>query len=76
MVTLTQKGKYDLAVRCFLKAINIEPLLEYTIGLARTYRKLGKRDKIEKLYRDLLDRNLSNDAIDAINVKFATLLQR
>jgi len=75
-LNLTQKGKLSLAVKCFLKAYNVEPLLDYAVGLARIYRKLGRHDKIEALYNELIANRSSKNTIDAVNNKFATLLQR
>lgn len=72
---MVKKGKYRLAVKCYLKAYEIEPLLKYTISLGRAYYKLGEHDKIKKLYRELIEKNSSQDNIDAINVGFGALLK-
>jgi tetratricopeptide (TPR) repeat protein len=72
---MMKKGKYGFAVKCYLKAYNIEPLLKYRISLARAYSKQGEHDKIKKLYRELLDNHPSRDVMDAINVGFGALLK-
>jgi tetratricopeptide (TPR) repeat protein len=73
--SMAQKGKYGLAVKCFLKAYSIDPLLKYGISLAKTYWKLGKYEKVETLHKELLEKNTSEDAIEAINIGFAALLK-
>lgn len=73
--SMAQKGKYGLALKCFLKAYTIEPLLKYGISLAKTYWKLGKYEKVEKIHKELMDNNTSEDAINAINIGFAALLK-
>lgn len=72
---MAQKGKNGLALKCFLKAYTTEPLMKYGISLAKTYWKMGKYEKVEKLYKELMDSNPSSEASDIINVGFATLLK-
>jgi len=72
---LTQKGHHWLASECYFKAYSIDPLLIYGVSLARSYGKLGKHDKIKRLYKDLMDRNKSLDIIEDIKFEFAELLK-
>lgn len=67
------KGKYELAAKLFSKAYSIEPLLKYAVSLASVYKKMGKHDSIEKLYRQLIDANHSDADVDAINNEFMAL---
>jgi tetratricopeptide (TPR) repeat protein len=72
---LTQKGHHWLASKCFFKAYGIEPLLKYGVSLAKSYNKLGKYEKIKKLFNDLMDRNTTLDIIEDIKVEFVELLK-
>lgn len=72
---LTQRGHHWLASECYFKAYRIEPLLIFGVSLARSYDKLGKHDKIKRLYKELMDRNTSLDIIEDIKVEFAELLK-
>jgi len=72
---LTQKGNHWLASVCYFKAYCIEPLIIYGVSLARSYGKLGKHDKIKRLYKDLMNRNTSLDIIEDIKFEFAELLK-
>jgi len=74
--TLAQKGKYELSIKCFLKAYSIEPLLKYAVSLAKIYNKVGKYDEVKNLYKQLLGANQSLKDIDAVNSEFTILLQR
>lgn len=67
------KGKYKLAVKLFSKAYSIEPLLKYAVSLAGVYKKMGKHDSVEKLYRQLIDDNHIQADVEAINNEFKTL---
>jgi len=67
------KGKYRLAVKLFSKAYSIEPQLKYAVSLAGVYRKMGKHDSVEKLYRQLIDANHMEADIEAINNEFTAL---
>ena len=67
------KGKYKLAAKLFSKAYSIEPLLVYAVSLAGAYKKVGKYDIIEKLYKQLIDDNHVQADVEAINNEFKTL---
>ena len=67
------KGRYRLAEKLFTKAYSIEPLLKYAVGLASAYKKMGKFDRIEKLYIQLIDDNHIQADVEAINNEFKTL---
>ena len=67
------KGKYKLALKLFSKAYGIEPLLKYAVSLAGVYKKLGKYDSIETLYKQLIETNKHNTDVDAINSEFKLL---
>lgn len=56
------KGKYKLAVKLYSKAFSIEPLLTHAVNLATAYKKIGEQDKIEELYKQLLEDNSIEDA--------------
>jgi len=64
------KGKYKLAVKLFSKAYSIEPLLKYAVSLAGAYKKMGKYDKIEELYRQLIDDKHIQADVEVINNEF------
>ncbi len=70
------KGRYKLAVKLFLKAYDIEPLLVYAVNLAGVYKKMGKYDRIEKLYRQLLEDVRIRADVEVINTEFKTLLPK
>lgn len=72
---LSQKGQHWLASECYFKAYSIEPSLKYGVCLAKSYYKLGKYEKIKKLYKELLDRNIALDIIEDIKVEFVELLK-
>jgi tetratricopeptide (TPR) repeat protein len=72
---LTQKGKHKLAMRCYYKAFNMEPLLKHGVSLAKSYNKLGKQDEIKKLYKQLVTGNKSIDDITNIKVEFEEILK-
>ncbi len=74
--SLAQKGKYELSIKCLQKAYTIEPLLKYAVSLAKIYSKIGKHEEVNKLYKQILDKDLSLKDIDAINSEFTVLLQR
>ena len=67
------KGKYKLSSKLFLKAFSIEPLLANAINLATAYKKMGKYDRIEKLYGQLIEGNHKKAEIEIINSEFKTL---
>ncbi|MDD4238160.1 MAG: hypothetical protein PHT62_06350 [Desulfotomaculaceae bacterium] len=67
------KGKYRLVSKLFSKAYSIEPLLMYAVSLADAYKKMGQHDKIEKLYKQLIDNNPVQADVEAINKEFKTL---
>lgn len=66
------KSRYKLAEKLFAKAYEIEPLLMYAVNLAGVYKKMDRDDKIEKLYRQLLDD--ATVETEALNSEFKTLL--
>ena len=72
---LAKKGRYWLARECYLKAYSMEPLLEYGVGLAKSYSKLGEHNKIKKLYKELIDNNPSLDTMEDIEDEFEELLK-
>lgn len=69
------KAKYKLAAKLFSKAYSIEPLLINAVSLAGAYKKMGKYDRIEKLYGQLIDGNHIQADVEAINNEFKTLRQ-
>lgn len=68
-----KKGKYKLAVKLLLKAYSMEPLLTYAVSLASVYKKMGEYDRIEKLYKQLIDKSHIKEEVLAINYEFKTL---
>lgn len=72
--SLSQKGRYELSIKCFQKAYSIEPLLKYAVSVAKIYNKTGKHEEVGKLYKKVLDDNSSLKDIDAINSAFTVLL--
>jgi tetratricopeptide (TPR) repeat protein len=71
---LTINGHHWLAMKCYLKAFSIEPILEYAVSLARGYSKLGKQDKINRLYKELMNSCLLIDK-EELKFEFAELLK-
>lgn len=67
------KGKYNLASKLYAKAYSIEPLLIYAVGLADAYKKLGKNESLEKLYRQLIEANPNKADAEAIENEFKML---
>ena len=67
------KGKHKLAVKLFSKAYSIEPVLMYAVSLAGLYKKMGKYDRIEKLYKQLIDDSSVQSDVEAINSEFKML---
>ena len=67
------KGKLSLADKLLSKAYIMEPVLAHAVSLATVYKKTGKQDSIEKLYRELLENNHKPAEIEAINNEFKTL---
>jgi len=67
------KGKLNLAIKLFTKAYSIEPLLKYAVSLAFAYKKMGKHDLIENLYKQLIEANQTDSDVEAINNEFTTL---
>lgn len=67
------KSKYNLAAKLYMKAYSIEPLLTYAIELANVYKKMGKQDKIEMLYKQLIKDNPKKEDIKAIEKEFKML---
>lgn len=68
------KGKYKMAAKLFSKAYDMEPLLKYAVGLAEAYKKMGKNDSIEPLYRRLIEAKHAKEDKEAIDNGFAGLL--
>jgi tetratricopeptide (TPR) repeat protein len=66
------KGKYKLAVKLYLKAYGAEPLLKNAVNLAGAYKKMGKFDRIEKLYKQFITDN-TQDNIETIDNEFKFL---
>jgi tetratricopeptide (TPR) repeat protein len=64
------KGKYNLAAKLFSRAYSKEPLLMHAFSLAGAYKKVGKYDRIEKLYTQLIGDNRIQEDVDAINNEF------
>lgn len=64
------KGKHSLAEKLYAKAYSTEPLLIYAVGLADAYKELGKHDKIEYLFSQLLDNNPQDADVEAIEKEF------
>ncbi|AHF08490.1 tetratricopeptide repeat protein [Desulfitobacterium metallireducens] len=67
------KGKHNLAEKLYLKAYSMEPSLIYAVGLAEAYSKLGKYDKVEELYKQLLDTHPKKADAEAIEKEFKPL---
>jgi len=67
------KGKYKLAVKLFVKAYSTEPLLKHAVSLASAYKQLGKFDRIEELYKQLIESTRKKAEIEAINIEFKML---
>ena len=67
------KGKYDLAEKLFMKAYSMEPTLKYALSLAGLYKKMGKQDSVEKVYKQLIDATDVEADVEAINNEFKAL---
>ena len=67
------KGKYRLASKLFSRAFSNEPLLIHAVSLAGAYKKMGKFDRIEKLYGQLISENHKKADVLAINNEFKSL---
>ena len=67
------KGRYGMAVKLFLKAFGLEPSLIHAVSLAHAYKKVGRYDRIEKIYRQLIDGNSGQKDIEAIENEFRAL---
>lgn len=67
------KGRYKMAVKLFAKAFGLEPSLRHAVCLAGAYEKVGRYDRIEKIYRQLIDENSKQNDIVAIENEFKTL---
>ena len=67
------KARYKLAVKLFLKAYSMDPLLANAVNLAGAYVKVGNYDSIEKLYGQLIDGKPKKADLEAINNEFKTL---
>lgn len=67
------KGKYKLAVKLLSKAYNTEPQLKYAASLASVYKKMGRNDSVEKLYKQLIEADQSEANAEAVNKEFMTL---
>jgi len=51
----------------------LEPSLKHAVSLADAYKKVGRYDRIEKIYRQLMDDSSKQDNIEAIENEFKTL---
>lgn len=71
-----QKRKYELSIKCLIKAYSIEPLIKYAVSLAKIYNKIGKYDEVRKLYAQLVETDHSPQKSAIINSEFQLLLQR
>jgi pentatricopeptide repeat protein len=71
---LTQKGSYRLAMKCYLKAYSIEPVIKNGVSLAKSYNKLGDYNKIKDLYKELMDNNSLPDVVKYIKDIFEEIL--
>lgn len=67
------KGRYSMAVKLFEKLFGLEPSLKYGVCLAGAYVKIGRYDRIEKIYRQLIDKNSEHIDIEAIDNEFKAL---
>lgn len=67
------KGRYRMAVKLFAKAFELEPSLRHAVSLAEVYKKVGRYDSIEKIYRKLIDDNSNQNDIEAIENEFKAL---
>jgi tetratricopeptide (TPR) repeat protein len=72
---LTQKGNHRLAMKCYFKAFNMEPVLKHGVNLAKSYNKLGQQNEIKNLYKELIKNNSSIDVINNIKVEFDEILK-
>lgn len=67
------KGRYTMAVKLFTKVFGLEPSLRHAICLAGVYEKVGRSDRIEKIYQQLIDNNSEQIDIEAIENEFKAL---
>jgi tetratricopeptide (TPR) repeat protein len=67
------KDRYTLAVKLFAKVFGLEPSLRHAVSLAGAYEKVGRYDRIEKVYRQLIDDNSGKNDVEAIENEFRTL---
>lgn len=67
------KGRYKMAVKFFAKAFEFEPSLTHAVSLANAYKKISRYDRIEKIYRQLMDGNSEQYNIEAVENEFKTL---
>lgn len=67
------KGKHNMAVKLFAKAFGLDPSLKHAVSLAGAYEKTGRHDRIEKVYRQLIDDNPNQNDIKAIENEFEAL---
>jgi tetratricopeptide (TPR) repeat protein len=67
------KGRYRIAEKLFVKAYSIEPLLLNAVSLAGVYKKMGKYERIEKLYNQLITDNNKKSDLEAIDNEFKNL---
>lgn len=67
------KGRYNMAVKLFTKAFGLEPSLRHAVSLAGAYKKIGRYDRIEDIYRQLIDDNAKQRDIEAIENEFKAL---
>lgn len=68
-----RKDRHKRAVKLFEKAFGLEPSLKHAVSLADAYEKTGRYDKIEKIYRQLIDDNSKQHDIEAIEKEFKAL---
>lgn len=67
------KGRYTMAVKFFARVFGLEPSLRHAVCLAGAYEKVGRYDRIEKIYRQLIDDNTKQNDIEAIENEFTVL---
>lgn len=70
------KGRYRLAAKLFSKAYSKEPVLMHAVSLATAYKKMGKNDRVEKLYKQLISEKRLQDEVETINSEFKPLLPK
>lgn len=64
------KGKYSMSVKLYAKVFELEPSLKNAVCLAGAYEKVGRYDRIEKIYKQLIDNNSEQIDIEAIENGF------